>query len=400
MVSVSANPDTFGKILGVGSQITSMFNYKAAEVVGENVRILMPRVIGSVHDQYMLRYFETGEAKIMGSSREVFAHKKTGHIFFCELFLTVLPVLDKVGQVHQGIHLVGMIKELAADIKHKLSELMKPKSGLYLIMYEVNSGQILEISESLQRDFGLRASLFQSQSNSSGSLNLLCPRLVDRSTQASLRSKSGELVVFDTTSLKEVNFWLGADDDDSQDKNQDSEDQQKLIVRSPQSLNELGNQPSPKQSVFHKAQCRAWISFTQAIEEREIVCVQFIELKDDTIEETDQEARNSEEIFIGGVAEKEMMSSDEESDEELSQIKNFRTVLNNNSSSKSITLIKWTILLASFLYLCLFIFIKWLTAFDEANIRQLTSLYLDLARRNWLLSDTSTSTRLFEMALK
>lgn len=98
MVSVSANPDTFGRILRVGSQITSMFNYKPSEVVGENVRILMPRVIGNVHDQYMLRYFETGEARIMGSNRGVFALKKTGNIFFCELFLSVLPVLDNVAK--------------------------------------------------------------------------------------------------------------------------------------------------------------------------------------------------------------------------------------------------------------------------------------------------------------
>lgn len=96
MVSVSANPDTFGRILGVGSQITSMFNYKPSEVIGENVRILMPRVIGNVHDGYILRYFETGEARIMGSNRGVFALKKSGHIIFCELFLSVLPVLDNV----------------------------------------------------------------------------------------------------------------------------------------------------------------------------------------------------------------------------------------------------------------------------------------------------------------
>lgn len=102
MVSVSANPDTFGRILGVGSQITSMFKYKPSEVVGENVRILMPRVIGNVHDQFILRYFETGEARIMGSNRGVFALNKTGHIFFCELFLTVLPVLENVFSSNLG----------------------------------------------------------------------------------------------------------------------------------------------------------------------------------------------------------------------------------------------------------------------------------------------------------
>lgn len=102
MVSVSANPDTFGRILGVGSQITSMFDYKPSEVVGENVRILMPRVIGSVHDQLMLRYFETGEARIMGSNRAVFAMRRTGYIFYCELFLSVLPVLENVRALNAG----------------------------------------------------------------------------------------------------------------------------------------------------------------------------------------------------------------------------------------------------------------------------------------------------------
>jgi hypothetical protein len=97
IVSVSANPDSFGKILGVGSQIRSLFEYKAAEVEEENVRILMPKVIGNVHDGFIARYFDTGVARIMGSSREVFGLTKSGYILYLELFLTVLPLLENVG---------------------------------------------------------------------------------------------------------------------------------------------------------------------------------------------------------------------------------------------------------------------------------------------------------------
>ena len=62
-----------------------IFGYAAAEVLGRNVSVLMPTPYRAEHDDYMHRYNQTGEARIIGIGREVRAQRKDGSIFSCEL---------------------------------------------------------------------------------------------------------------------------------------------------------------------------------------------------------------------------------------------------------------------------------------------------------------------------
>jgi two-component system, LuxR family, sensor kinase FixL len=58
-----------------------LFGYRADEVVGQNVRLLMPAPYQQAHDGYISRYNQTRERNIVGSGREVVGLRKDGSTF-------------------------------------------------------------------------------------------------------------------------------------------------------------------------------------------------------------------------------------------------------------------------------------------------------------------------------
>ncbi len=62
-----------------------LFGYTETEVLGKNVRMLMPEPHATAHDNYIARYMHTGQQRIIGSPREVVALHKDGSLFPVEL---------------------------------------------------------------------------------------------------------------------------------------------------------------------------------------------------------------------------------------------------------------------------------------------------------------------------
>ncbi|MGB5453591.1 MAG: PAS domain S-box protein [Sedimenticolaceae bacterium] len=115
MVDGMVTIDARGRILNVNNAVTRLFGYEQKELVGSNVRMLMPDPDRSAHDGYLRNYLETGNSKILGSGREVMARRKDGSLF---------PVLLTLGESVEGDEriFVGILHDMSAynDAQRKI----------------------------------------------------------------------------------------------------------------------------------------------------------------------------------------------------------------------------------------------------------------------------------------
>jgi two-component system CheB/CheR fusion protein len=72
-----------------------IFNYRAAEVIGKNVSLLMPSPHREQHDGYLENYKRTGHARIIGIGRETFGRKKDGTLFPIDLSVSEVKLSDR-----------------------------------------------------------------------------------------------------------------------------------------------------------------------------------------------------------------------------------------------------------------------------------------------------------------
>ena len=74
-----------GTVLMFNPACEKLFRFSADEVIGQNVKILMPGHYREEHDGYLKNYHQTGEKKIIGIGREVIGQRKDGSTFPMDL---------------------------------------------------------------------------------------------------------------------------------------------------------------------------------------------------------------------------------------------------------------------------------------------------------------------------
>ena len=97
--------DERGTIESFNSSATRLFGYDEHEVIGENVRILMPAPYSAAHDGYLQRYLTTGERRIIGIGRVVVGRRRDGSTFPMELAVGEL-------RSERGRRFTGFVRDL------------------------------------------------------------------------------------------------------------------------------------------------------------------------------------------------------------------------------------------------------------------------------------------------
>jgi two-component system, LuxR family, sensor kinase FixL len=112
--------DRNGAIRSVNRATEGLFGYAAEELIGRNVKILMPEPYAGQHDTYLANYLRTGNKKIIGIGREVVGQRKDGSVF---------PMDLSVGEARDGDEpvFVGIIRDItdrkAAELAQREGEL-------------------------------------------------------------------------------------------------------------------------------------------------------------------------------------------------------------------------------------------------------------------------------------
>ena len=87
--------DSHGMVQSFNAAAERVFGYRAEEVIGNNVTMLMPEPHCSQHDGYIVRYLETGAPRIIGYGRKVNGLRKDGTEFPMDLAVGNVVLKDK-----------------------------------------------------------------------------------------------------------------------------------------------------------------------------------------------------------------------------------------------------------------------------------------------------------------
>jgi two-component system, LuxR family, sensor kinase FixL len=113
--------DGNGTIEAFNPAAERLFGYPASEVLGQNVKVLMPSPYREEHDGYLAQYAKTGQAKIIGIGREVTGRRRDGSTF---------PVGLSVGEMSVGgkRKFTGILHDLTARVR--MEEQLREQASL------------------------------------------------------------------------------------------------------------------------------------------------------------------------------------------------------------------------------------------------------------------------------
>lgn len=139
--------DERGIIQTINPAAERLFGYAATEVIGRNVKILMPSPYQEEHDDYIAHYLSTGEKKIIGIGREVVGLRKDGSTFPMELSVAEAPLGNER-------IFVGIVRDITERKRNEAKFRLVVESAPTAIVMVNARGNIVLVNAQAEKSFG------------------------------------------------------------------------------------------------------------------------------------------------------------------------------------------------------------------------------------------------------
>lgn len=140
--------DAHGYIATFNPAAEGLFGYRATEVIGQKINILMPPPFASEHDSYLENFMNGKQAKIIGIGREVVGMRKDGSIFPAELSVSEMRVSGNpmftgiIRDITSRKKDEAMKNEFVATVSHELRTPLTSIRGALGIILGKFSGEL------------------------------------------------------------------------------------------------------------------------------------------------------------------------------------------------------------------------------------------------------------------
>ena len=147
--------NSLGIMLSCNPAAGKIFGYEPGELVGQNVKVLLPASYHAEHDFYLQRFLGTGQEHRLGTDREITAQRRDGGLFH---YFTVLVFFSagcdcqtahdaRLGALAEryrgrGVALFAVDSERDASLEHDVSE-ARLRGYPFAILLSIISGNVM-----------------------------------------------------------------------------------------------------------------------------------------------------------------------------------------------------------------------------------------------------------------